>query len=211
MLSAIKKLGNTRMVPKSGPFSLTKQALPLCNIPKRNFAFKQEPDVTEEKPNLPDFNDEVHRLLAEKVTEIYNPDEMKKIMEKLLLESHQTPEEFLANQLERLKEYAGPNYKHMVNRTYTAAIDALKERTMQRVIPFNFQNNLDAYKFKDGYDYQVPDRADESKALNRLTTVELGNSYVQNKLKYVLEDDEHFAKYEEEYFAEVRIVFTPIN
>jgi hypothetical protein len=45
----------------------------------------------------------------------------------------------------------------------------------------------------------VLDRADEYMGLSRLTYLELDNQYVTNKFKYLLDEDEHFSKFEDPY------------
>lgn len=108
-----------------------------------------------------------------------------------------------AKSQKKLFEKFGDNAVRIVDNRLVKVVDALKSHPIIRPSNFSYQTSLDNYKFKDGRDYQVLQRTDELEGLSRLNYLEMQNTHFLNKMKHVLEEGDHFSKFESNYQAEV--------
>ena len=144
--------------------------------------------------------------LVEKRVDLQSVIDIEKHKEELIesfRETQMSPLERVTLKQSRLEKKFGPNSQDIINARFTKNIDGLKTHKMYRPFNLGYQYTLDNYQFKDGIDYDVLHRRDEYLATSRLSYLDLRNSYIQNKFKNVLKEDEHFSKYEREYYAEV--------
>lgn len=209
MLTTLKRLRTCRPPLNTGFNPLNKRISPLVSYPKRQIFTDEQPqeNALALKHAKQDLESDLERLTAKKIEDAINPEEIKRIMEEVLIEFHKGPEGFKKSQLKKMQKRFGPNFDRIVNTRFQVEVDALKDRKLVSDSLFNFQNSLEHYKFSNPYDYHVLDRTDEVKALSRLTYVDLENTFIKKKLKYVLDKEEHYSKHQPQNIAEVKISY----
>jgi len=214
MFNTLKKLRPNRLPFSTGTFSIPKKS-PLLHLnTKTHFASTEGHQELTQIPQVEEnslYSGDFERLISRRIPDGIDTEETRKELEKFLLESHKSPRERRAEKLKNLQETYGPNFKHMAEAKYQVVVDALKSFSFCRETRFSFQQPLDSYKFDGNVDYQVLDRNDEVKALSRMSYVELNNGFIRKKFKHVLKEDEHFSKYENEYYAEDYLKDKPEN
>lgn len=160
------------------------------------------PDVLE--TSIP-FEDLIEKRVDLK--ELIDLDKQREELIQLFRETQMSPEETVQLKQQRLEEKYQSFAPDMINRRFMIEVDALKSHKIYRPFSFTYQNSLDNYNFRDGNDYHVLQRTDEYHALSRLSYVDMSNSFIQNKLKHLLNPKEHFSKFAGEYETEVSIPF----
>jgi len=186
--------------PVAIPASLRTPLLQLSQ--KSHFASEREIVVESNTEGEGEFQGSVEELVTKRAPQTSSYDAFSIEAQKTLLETYKTPQQLKEERLERMQATFGPNFRRVVESKYSVLIDALHDHKISRSTNFSFQSNLDQYKFADGFDYDVADVLDDAKAISRLSYVDIDNSYIQKKFKYLANDQEHFSKFEHSYIAQ---------